>query len=86
MIGRAQKAYPATRNSLYLWSRDVDAVYRDALKHGATPVEEPTDQFYGIREAGIRDPQGNVWWIGQEVEKLSHHEKEQRIGDGPPEE
>jgi uncharacterized glyoxalase superfamily protein PhnB len=26
-------------------------------------LEEPVDQFYGDREAGVIDPTGNVWWI-----------------------
>ena len=26
-------------------------------------MEEPVDQFYGDREAGVKDPTGNVWWI-----------------------
>ncbi len=85
MIGRAQRAYPATRNSLYIWCHDVDALYAMALRNGGSSVEEPTNQFYGVREAGVLDPHGNTWWIGQEVENLSHSEKEQRIGDIPPE-
>ncbi len=85
MIGRAQRAYPATQNSIYVWSHNVDAAYAEALRTGATSVEEPTNQFYGIREAGVTDPQGNTWWVGQEVEKLSHQEKEHLIGDTPPE-
>src|SRR6185503_19579894 len=40
-----------------------DAVYQRALDSGATSVEEPVDQFYGDREAGVKDPTGNVWWI-----------------------
>ncbi len=86
MLGRAQRAYPARVNSVYVWCDDADAVYRDALAQGATSVEVPADQFYGTREAGFRDPQGNIWWVGQQIETLTHEEKEQRIGDGPPDE
>jgi len=49
--------------ALHLYVADADAVYQRALAAGATSVEEPVDQFYGDREAGVKDPSGNVWWI-----------------------
>jgi len=49
--------------ALHLYVPDADAVYQRALDSGATSVEEPIDQFYGDREAGVKDPTGNIWWI-----------------------
>jgi PhnB protein len=49
--------------ALHLYVRDADAVYQRALEAGGTSLEEPVDQFYGDREAGIKDTTGNVWWI-----------------------
>jgi len=49
--------------ALHIYVPDADAVYQRALQAGATSMEEPVDQFYGDREAGIKDPSGNVWWI-----------------------
>ena len=49
--------------ALHLYVPDADAVYQRALEAGATSLEEPVDQFYGDREAGVKDPTGNVWWI-----------------------
>jgi PhnB protein len=49
--------------SLHVYVEDADAVYQRALKAGATSVEEPTDQSYGDREAGVKDAAGNFWWI-----------------------
>ena len=49
--------------ALHLYVADADAVYQRALAAGAVSLEEPVDQFYGDREAGIKDPTGNVWWI-----------------------
>jgi PhnB protein len=49
--------------ALHVYVPDADAVYRRALDAGATSLEEPVDQFYGDREAGVKDPNGNVWWI-----------------------
>ncbi len=49
--------------ALHIYVPDADAVYQRALEAGATSTEEPVDQFYGDREAGVKDPSGNVWWI-----------------------
>lgn len=49
--------------ALHVYVPDADAAYQRALDAGATSVEEPVDQFYGDREAGVKDPTGNVWWI-----------------------
>lgn len=49
--------------ALHLYVPDADAVYQRALEAGGSSLEEPVDQFYGDREAGIKDPTGNVWWI-----------------------
>jgi PhnB protein len=49
---------------------DADAVYRRALEAGATSKMEPADQFYGDRNAGVRDPVGNVWWIATHKEDV----------------
>jgi uncharacterized glyoxalase superfamily protein PhnB len=49
--------------ALHLYVPDADAVYQRAIAAGASSLEEPVDQFYGDREAGVKDPTGNVWWI-----------------------
>src|SRR5262249_41268789 len=35
-----------------------------ALKAGATSLHEPVEQDYGDREASVKDPFGNHWYIG----------------------
>src|SRR6185295_19390298 len=62
MIGGYEKVEEKL-TALHLYVPDADAVYQRALELGATSVEEPVDQFYGDREAGVKDPSGNVWWI-----------------------
>jgi uncharacterized glyoxalase superfamily protein PhnB len=54
--------------SLHFYVPDADAVYWRALNAGATSVEEPIDQPYGDREAGVRDRAGNYWWIATHKE------------------
>jgi len=42
---------------------DVDAHFARARSAGATIDQEPTDQPYGQREYGARDPEGHRWWF-----------------------
>jgi len=49
--------------ALHVYLPDADAAYQRSLDSGATSLEAPVDQFYGDREAGVKDTTGNVWWI-----------------------
>ena len=42
---------------------DVDAHFQRAKAAGATIDSEPTNQPYGQREYGARDPEGHRWWF-----------------------
>lgn len=41
-------------------SKDVDAVFEHVRASGAEVLQEPTDQFYGVRDCAFRDPVGNM--------------------------
>jgi len=60
--GGAWKGTPAPA-SLLVYVDDVDAVYENALKAGATSTNAPTEQEYGDRDAGVSDRFGNNWYI-----------------------
>lgn len=40
---------------------DVDAHYADVVARGATVVEPPVDQPYGVREYTVEGPEGELW-------------------------
>jgi uncharacterized glyoxalase superfamily protein PhnB len=42
---------------------DVDAHYARVKAAGARIDGEPTDQPYGLREYGARDPENHRWWF-----------------------
>jgi uncharacterized glyoxalase superfamily protein PhnB len=44
----------------FLYVSDVDELFRELSARGATCQMPPTDQAWGTREIGIRDPDGNV--------------------------
>ncbi len=46
---------------------DVDAHFARARDAGAQIDSNPTDQPYGQREYGARDPEGHRWWFGTPI-------------------
>ena len=78
MLGEAQDPWKPMPSTLYLYVPDTDATYRRALDAGATSLMEPADQFYGDRNAGVKDPTGNLWWIATHKEDVSPEEMARR--------
>jgi PhnB protein len=60
---------------------DVDATFAKAVEHGASPVREPEDQFYGDRIGGVVDSQGNQWWIATHLEDVPEEEVRRRMAE-----
>jgi PhnB protein len=62
-MGEAHGPYQPMPPALHLYVSDTDAVYQRALQAGAISIDEPQDQPYGDRYAGVKDPFDNVWYI-----------------------
>jgi uncharacterized glyoxalase superfamily protein PhnB len=62
-LADANDQYPARPTAIHLYVSDADAVYQRAIQAGASSTHEPVDQPYGDREAGVKDPCGNYWYI-----------------------
>lgn len=60
----AASALPAATGGLAVIVDDVDAHHAHARAAGAHIDSDPTDQPYGRREYGARDPEGHRWWFG----------------------
>lgn len=67
MVSEATEQYPAMPGSYYLFVEDADESMRRALEHGATLEMAVADLPYGDRQGGVRDPNGNLWWISQRL-------------------
>jgi PhnB protein len=78
MMGGATEQWPAAPAALYVYVEDTDAAYQRGLAAGATSLQEPADQFYGDRTAGVRDRFGNQWFIGTHIEAMSDEEMKRR--------
>jgi PhnB protein len=66
--------FPPRKASLAIYVKDCDATYNQALSAGARPLQEPTDQFYGDRNARFEDPFGNEWSVMTHVRDVSERE------------
>lgn len=79
MTADATNEFPAMPTQLYVYVDNVDATFKRALEAGATVVQEPKTQFYGDRNASVRDPMGNIWGIATHVEEVSPEEMQIRM-------
>ena len=81
MIATASEEFPAFPFMLNVYVDDVDAAFAAAVEHGATPLREPADQFYGDRTGGVVDSQGNQWWMSTHIEDVSEEEIRRHMED-----
>ena len=65
MVSEAVEKYPPMQAAYYLYVENADQSMQRALDHGATLEMKVGDMPYGDRQGGVRDPQGNIWWISQ---------------------
>lgn len=54
---------PEMLTLLHIYVPDTDAAYRRALEAGAESLSPPEDKPYGERNAGVKDPAGNQWYM-----------------------
>lgn len=57
--------------ALHLYVEDCESVYSRAIGAGGVSLYEPGLKFYGDREAGVRDPSGNFWYIATRQEPVT---------------
>jgi len=94
-LGRLQLGDPAEQYGLVAPTRDadrvsastclyvanVDAVFTEAVRRGATVREEPATFVTGDRFASIYDPFGHRWAIMTRVEDVTAEEAERRLSE-----
>jgi uncharacterized glyoxalase superfamily protein PhnB len=78
MLGEAHKEWKPMPTGIYLYVKDSDAVFQKAVEAGAETVMPVTNQFYGDRHGGVRDPSGNLWWIATRIEDVPADELARR--------
>lgn len=75
---KTPKAAGTTTVGLFVYTEDVDELYKQALDAGATSKQEPEDMFWGDRFARVTDPFGHAWQLATHVEDLTPEQMEER--------
>lgn len=78
MISDACEQMGPMTSHLYFYVPDTDATYRKAMEADSESIMQPENQFWGDRMGGVRDPWGNLFWIGTHVEDVSAEELQKR--------
>ncbi len=69
-MGEAHGPFQPLPTMFFLYVNDVDGWYRRAMAAGATSVSEPSNQPYGDRVAGVKDPFENTWYLASPLQKV----------------
>ncbi|MGH9745558.1 MAG: VOC family protein [Candidatus Acidiferrales bacterium] len=62
-MSEAHEPYLPKPCGIHLYVPDIDALYEQALRAGATSIYAPADQPYGDRSGGVKDSSGNLWFL-----------------------
>ena len=71
-MGEAHGIYQPMQSMFYVYVPECDAVYKRALAAGAKSIQEPAEQTYGDRSAGVTDSFGNTWYIATHIKDVAH--------------
>jgi uncharacterized glyoxalase superfamily protein PhnB len=89
MLADLPDGMPKQAAILYVYVEDADATYKRALAAGAEEFMPVEDQFFGDRAGGVKDAQGNTWWIAThrrdmtdaEIEAAARIEEKRRAAE-----
>ncbi len=67
MVGQTRPGDSATQGHYYFYVDDADRAMERAIGAGAEQTMAVEDMPYGDRQGGVRDGEGNIWWISQRL-------------------
>jgi uncharacterized glyoxalase superfamily protein PhnB len=72
MLGECADALPAHETGdhsyfVYVTVEGIDELYSELVANGATLIQEVADKPWGMREFGVRTPDGHRIMFGQEI-------------------
>ena len=78
MGATAPETVGGTASGLFIYSKDVDRAFAQAVAAGAQTELAPTDMFWGDRYCKLLDPFGHKWSIATHIEDVSAKEMARR--------
>jgi PhnB protein len=71
---RSAETLKGTPVSIFLYLKDVDAAFKQAVSAGARAEQPPQDMFWGDRYGKVDDPFGHEWQLATHIEDLTPEE------------
>jgi PhnB protein len=68
---------PANKTRLWVYTENVDALYKRATEAGATVKMPLADMFWGDRLGTVADAWGNEWTLAQRMRDMTQEEMKQ---------
>jgi len=87
MGNKSPQSYGGSGSSILIYTKNVDALFQQAVAAGAKPVMPVGDQFWGDRYGQVTDPYGHVWQLATRKENLTPKQMAKRAVaafSGPP--
>ena len=87
MGNKSPLAIGGSASSVLIYTKNVDALFQQAVAAGAKPVMPVADQFWGDRYGQVTDPYGHVWQLATHKEDLTPKQMAKRAEaafSGPP--
>ncbi|MFE9391990.1 VOC family protein [Streptomyces sp. NPDC006784] len=81
MLFDAKPGWPATPAHLRVYVDDTGTAVERAVEAGARVATRPTLLAFGERVARVRDAQGHLWWLHEQVEDVPPEELGERFAD-----
>ena len=75
---RPPKELGGTTGGVFIYTENVDSLFKQAIDAGATSVSDPENMFWGDRFGTLTDPFGHVWYMSTHVEDVSPEEMGER--------
>ena len=76
---RPPRELGGTTVGLFVYVENVDAVFEQAVKEGATVTMALEDMFWGDRFGTVTDPYGHSWSFATHIEDVPPEEMEERM-------
>jgi PhnB protein len=70
---------PMPPYSTFIYVKDVDVTFQNALSKGATAAMPPMDMFWGDRYGKFIDPFGHLWGVATHTREVSKEECEEAM-------
>jgi PhnB protein len=68
---RSPQSLGGTTSGVFLYVKDVDAVFHKATTARAKAAAQPADMFWGDRYAKVMDPYGHSWSLATHKEDVA---------------